>query len=168
MTLASVRDTSVIPAWTTDLTAHEGRLSLDLATARRAGINGGWWPRSRDAAAELPGLITELSTRAGPVSRVALQVSAFGKIPHQLTVGGRRVRVAWFRYMNTHTAILTMADRDDVTLLVVPPEANPVAAAEALRLAASGRHPGPPEAILAAAGIACDGDPRLPAGMVAT
>jgi hypothetical protein len=129
------------------------RLSLGPAKARRAGINGGWWPRSRDAGAELPGLIAGLSTRAGRVNRVALQVGAFGNIPRQLTVGGRKVRVAWFRYMNMHTVSLTMADRDDLTLLVIPPQASPVTAAEALRLAASGRHTGPPEAILAAAGV---------------
>jgi len=122
--------------------------------------------RSRDAGAELPGLITELSAQAGRATRVAVQVGAFDNIPHQLTVGGRKVHVAWFQYMNEHTAILTMADRDDLILLVVPPQASPVAAAEALRLA-SGRHAGPPDAILAAAGIAADGHDGMPSGNVA-
>jgi Family of unknown function (DUF5994) len=130
------------------------RLSLDPATVRQAGIHGGWWPRSRDAAVELPGLIAELSTRAGRVSRVGLQADAFGNIPHKLTVSRRKVPVGWFRYMNKHTVILTMAGRDDLVLLVIPPRASPEAAAEALGLAASGRRAGPPEAILAAAGIA--------------
>ncbi len=134
------------------------RLSLDPATVRLAGIHGGWWPRSRDAAAELPGLIAELSTRAWRVSRVALQPDAFGNIPHKLTVGGRKVPVAWFRYMNKHTVILTMASRDDLVLLVIPPRASPQAATEALRLAASSQRAGPPEAILAAAGIPASSD----------
>ena len=133
--------------------AAAARLTLDPATARQAGIHGGWWPRSRDAAVELPGLLTAISAQAGRVSRIALQVDAFDNIPHQLTVGGRRVRVAWFRYMSPHRAILTMAGRDDLILLVVPPSADQEAAAEALRRAASGRHAGTPEAILAAAGI---------------
>jgi hypothetical protein len=55
------------------------------------------------------------------VSRVALQAGAFDNIPHKLTVGGRKVHVAWFRYMNANTVILTMANRDDLVLLVVPP-----------------------------------------------
>jgi hypothetical protein len=134
------------------------RLSLDPATVRQAGIHGGWWPRSRDAVAELPGLMAELSMRAGRVSRVALQAGAFGNIPRKLTVGGRKVPVAWFRYMNVHTVILTMAGRDDLVLLVIPPRAGPAAAAGALALAASGRRAGPPEAILAAAGIAVGSD----------
>jgi hypothetical protein len=134
---------------------NEPRLSLVPVTAPQAGLGGGWWPRSRDATAELPGLIAELSARAGRVSRVALQVGAFDNIPHQLTVGGRKVHVAWFRYMNMNTVILTMAHRDDLVLLVIPPLAPPAAAAQALR-AASGPGGSPADAILAAAGIAAD------------
>lgn len=134
------------------------RISLNPATARQAGIDGGWWPRSLDAAAELPGLIAELNTRAGRVRRVALQADAFGNIPHKLTVGGRQVVVAWFRHMNKHTAILTMAGRDDVVLLVIPPGADPSAAAEALKLAASGRRADRPEAMLEAGGITVGSD----------
>jgi hypothetical protein len=128
------------------------RLSLVPATAPRAGLGGGWWPRSTDATAELPGLIAELSTRAGRVSRVAVQADAFNNIPHKLTVGGRKVHVAGFRYMNINTVLLTMAGRDDLVLLVVPPLAPPPAAARAV----SGPGAGPADAILAAAGIAAD------------
>jgi hypothetical protein len=143
------------------------RLSLVPATAPHAGLGGGWWPRSRDATAELPGLIAELSARAGRVSRVALQVRAFDNIPHRLTVGGRTVRVAWFRYMNMNTVILTMADRDDLVLLLVPPLAPPAAAPQALRALASGPGAGSADAILAAAGIAADSIP-LRSAQVAT
>src|SRR5580704_14221731 len=110
------------------------RLSMRAAGTGQAGINGGWWPRSTDASAELPGLLRELSRQTGRVTRVALQADAFSNIPRLLTVGDRRVRVAWFRYMNARTVILTMADgRDDLVLLIVPPQAEPSAAAEALR-----------------------------------
>jgi Family of unknown function (DUF5994) len=132
------------------------RLSLVPATLPRAGLGGGWWPRSRDATAELPGLIAELSARAGRVSRVALQVGAFDNIPHRLAVGGRTVRVAWFKYMNPNTVILTMADRDDLVLLLVPPLAPPAAAAQALRAVASSPGASSADAILAAAGIAAN------------
>jgi hypothetical protein len=132
------------------------RLSLVPATVLQTGLGGGWWPRSRDATAELPGLIAEVTARVGRVSRVALQVRAFDNIPHRLTVAGRRVRVAWFSYMNLNTVILTMADRDDLVLLVVPPPAPPAAAAQALRAVASGPGAGSADAILTAAGIAAD------------
>jgi Family of unknown function (DUF5994) len=132
------------------------RLSLVSLTAPRARLGGGWWPRSRDATAELPGLIAELNARTGGrVSRVALQADAFANIPHQLTVGGRKVHVAWFRYMNINTVLLTMAGRDDLVLLVVPPLSPAAAAAQALRVA-SGPGAGPADAILAAVGIAAE------------
>jgi hypothetical protein len=161
MALTSIPDIRTTPLRIDDQTAPAGpRLSLDPA---RTGINGGWWPHSRDAGAELPGLITELGRRAGRVSRVAVQADAFGNIPHQLTVGGRKVHVAWFRHMNRHTVSVTMVGRDRLTLLVIPPEAGREPAEQALRLAASGQPAGPPEAILAAAGL--DGDPDRPASL---
>ena len=155
MALASAHDldsTSANPD--SRATPAQARISLGPATTRQAGLNGGWWPRSLDASAELPGLIAEVNSRSGRISRVALQADAFSQIPRLLVVGGRKVHVAWFRYMNTHTVILTMAGgRDDLVLLVIPPQAEPAAAAEALRLASSGGDAGRPDAILAAAGV---------------
>lgn len=159
MALTGTQDIKATPASTPDRTAPcAARLSLDPAMAGRAGIGGGWWPRTREAGAELPGLLAEVTTRAGRVSRIAVQAGAFDNIPRQLTVGGRKVHVAWFRYMNPHTVILTMTGHDDLFLLVVPVWASPAAAAKALRLAASGRQAGRPDAILAAAGIAAHDD----------
>jgi hypothetical protein len=165
MALAGIQDTKLtLASAVRESVPDAARLSLDPAGAKRNGINGGWWPRSRDAGAELPGLIADLNERAGRVSRVALQVGAFANIPHQLTVSGRKVHVAWFRYMNVYSVILTMASRDDLVLLVIPPGASPAGAAEALRLSASGWRAGPPEAILAAAGIPTDRDNGMLSG----
>jgi hypothetical protein len=33
--------------------------------------------------------------------------------PHQLTAGGRKAHVVWFRHMNMNTVMLTMADRPE-------------------------------------------------------
>ena len=89
-----------------------------------------------------------------------MQAGAFGNIPHKLTIGGRKVHVAWFRYMNINTVLLTMPGRDDLVLLVIPPLTLPAAAARALR-AASSPGAGPADAILAAAGITADSNPLL-------
>ena len=157
MAPVGIQDVENIPAEDPQAAAAEGqRLTLDPALPQRGGISGGWWPRSRDAGAELPAMLTELSPLAGRVSRVAVQVDAFGNIPHQLVVGGRKVHVAWFRAMDPHTISLTMAGRDRLTLLVVPPQASPASGAEALRLAADGHSSRRPEEILAAAGVEAD------------
>ena len=116
-----------LPRWLSVPCPAEVRLSLDPALAGRRGINGAWWPYSRDAAAELPAMLGELSARAGRVSRVAVPVDAFSNIPHRLIAGGHTIRVAWFRSMNTDTINMTMAFRDNLTLLVVPPQASPAA-----------------------------------------
>ena len=153
MALTSVPDTTATARAREPAAPDKPRLSLDASVPPGTGLNGGWWPYSRDAGAELPGLIAELSTRTGRVSRVALQADAFGNIPHLLLAGGRKVHVAWFRYMNAQTISLTMAAGYRLTLLVVPPQAGQAAGAAALSRAASGRHAGSPEAILTAAGI---------------
>lgn len=135
------------------------RLSLAPAGRRAQGNFGAWWPRSRDAAAELPGLIAGLATPTRRVSRVAVQADAFANIPHQLTVNGRRVRVAWFRSLNPLTVLLTMAGDPDLTLLVIPADASPAAGDAALELAAKADRPKTPAAILAAAGIGAEAGP---------
>jgi hypothetical protein len=154
MAPVGIQDDKTTPAEAPQAAAAEGqRLTLDPALPQRGGISGGWWPRSLDAGAELPAMLTELSPLAGRASRVAVQVDAFSNIPHQLMVGGRKVHVAWFRAMDPHTISLTMAGRDRLTLLVIPPQATPASGAEALRLAADGHSSRRPEEILAAAGV---------------
>lgn len=158
MALASTQVVKISSSDLPDRTATDrARLTLVPIALRHGGINGGWWPRSRDAAAELPALISELSTRTGRVRRIALQVDAFGSIPRQLSADGRKVHVGWFRHMNPLTAILTMADQDDLILLVVPPEASQAAAAEMLRLAVAGRPDQQPAAMIAAGLAVGDG-----------
>ncbi len=156
MATITIQPGTTIPAGVAEPQAPGGsRLTLDPALPQRGAISGGWWPRSRDAGAELPAMLTELTARAGPVSRVALPVDAFSDIPRQLIIGGRTVHIAWFRAMNTHTINMTMSGRDSLTLLVIPPQAAPDGAMEALRLAAAGGHTGRAQDILAAAGVTC-------------
>ena len=161
MASAIVHDTQAASSASAE-PAGEGdaRLSLDPALPGQLGISGGWWPRSRDAGAELPAMLTELSAQAGRVRRVALQVDAFSDIPHRVMVNGRPVHVAWFRSMDPLTINMTMAARDNITLLVIPPGASADSAAEALRLAAASSRTKQPEEILASAGITSDVAPR--------
>src|SRR2546422_116350 len=39
------------------------RVSFDPARSRHGAVDGGWWPRSRNALTELPGLIAALDAR---------------------------------------------------------------------------------------------------------
>jgi len=129
------------------------RLSLDPALRRLGVVDGAWWPLSRNATVELPGLVSSLNARVGVVLRLGLDARDWDEIPRSVTVGGHVVRIGRFADVN-HKIIATRGQQDHILLLVVPPEAPTAAAKAALALAASGRDGGRPEEILATAGIA--------------
>ena len=108
------------------------RLQLDPTMAGTGAVDGGWWPRSRDPDAELPGLIASLDASLGSITRVALNLDAWDSAPRRVAVNGRRVRVGWFRHMNAHTIGVTRASQGRLALLVVPPEAPAAAPAGTL------------------------------------
>jgi hypothetical protein len=135
------------------------RLQLDPTMAGTGAVDGGWWPRSRDPDAELPGLIAGLDASLGPITRVALNLDAWDSAPRRVAVDGRRVRVGWFRQMDAHTVGLTRAAQDRVVLLVVPPQATTAAAQIAMAMAADAADSAGPADILAAAGLGGQGSP---------
>ena len=114
------------------------RMQLDPTMAGTGVVDGGWWPRSRDPDAELPGLIAGLESSLGPITRLALNLTAWDTAPRRVAVGGRRVRVGWFRHMDPDTVGVTRAGQDRVALLVVPPQAARAAAGRAMAMAADG------------------------------
>jgi hypothetical protein len=129
------------------------RLRLDPTMAGTGAVDGGWWPRSRDPDAELPGLVAGLESSLGPITRVALNLDAWDTAPRRVAVDGRRVRVGWFHHMDAHTIGATRASQDRVVLLVVPPQATTAAAGIAMAMAADAATSAGPADILAAAGI---------------
>ena len=132
------------------------RLFLCPTPAARGVLDGGWWPRSRDPAVELPKLIADLNTyfgRGAIITRVALNLTAWDRLPHRVAIGDRIVLVGWFRALDADTIALTTTRRDRVTLLVVPPETAADSAALALAMAALGDNSADPLAILADSGI---------------
>ena len=129
------------------------RLQLDPSRVGTGAVDGGWWPRSRDPDAELPGLIAGLDTSLGPITRVALNLDAWDAAPRRVAVDGRHLRVGWFRHMDAHTIGLTRASQNRVVLLVIPPEATTTAAQIAMAMAADAGSSAGLADILAAAGI---------------
>ena len=138
------------------------RLQLDPTMAGTGAVDGGWWPRSRDPEAELPGLIAGLDASLGPITRLALNLDAWDTAPRRVAVDGRRVHVGWFRHMDAHTIGVSRASQDRVLLLVVPPQASTAAAAIAMAMAADAANSAGPTDILAAAGIGEDPTPMPP------
>ncbi|KOG30743.1 DUF5994 family protein [Streptomyces resistomycificus] len=114
---------------------------LETTDDRQGVLDGVWWPRSRDIAAELPSLITALTQLLGPVTRVGLDTGAWEELPTRMTIDDRVVHIDSFP-VGDDTVLVTRGGQDLLSLLVVPPHATPEAAraamAEAVR-AGSGR-----------------------------
>lgn len=127
------------------------RLRLDVTLGHRGAVDGAWWPRSRDANAEIPALLVALDAALGRLSRfVSVHVDTWDNIPRRLPVAGRVVRVGWFRSMDARSVSVTMDRGDPVELLVIPAETAETPARLAMTMAASGRDRGRPTDILAA------------------
>ncbi|MER7128447.1 DUF5994 family protein [Streptosporangium saharense] len=113
------------------------RLSLQPMPDRRAVVDGAWWPRSRDAAAELPGLIAAVDQRLGLTTlRVGVHQDAWRHIPRRVPVRDRQVRVGWFRHTGPRVITLVFASAEPVVLLIIPPDTAADVAEAALGLAA--------------------------------
>ena len=104
---------------------------LETTPDRRGVLDGAWWPRSRDIAAELPALIAGLAEYVGPITRVGLDASAWDELPTRMTIADRVVRIDSFP-VGDDTVLVTRGDQDHFSLLVVPPHATPDAARAAM------------------------------------
>ncbi len=105
------------------------RLRLQPDHSGYALLDGGWWPRSADPAAELPGLILALDERHGPITRVMLGMADWNSSrPRRLQVygpsGRRVVRLGWFATMPAGLLTATSRSGERTDLLVVPSDTS--------------------------------------------
>ena len=122
------------------------------AGAADSPFDGGWFPRSRDLAVEVPELVAELDRRGIRVERFTYPLEAWSPAPRKIVVLGRVVRTGGFRSMDPQVVCLTWdGGRRRADLLVVPPETDVLTGARALRLAVRPGLPPSPQMVLAAA-----------------
>ncbi|MEV4579987.1 DUF5994 family protein [Nonomuraea jabiensis] len=99
------------------------RLSLHPVPNRRAVVDGAWWPYSRDAAAELPGLIAAVDRLLDRVTlRIGVHRDVWQSIPRRIPARGRQVRIGWFRHTDPRLITLIFSAGEPVVLLVIPPD----------------------------------------------
>lgn len=99
-------------------------------------VDGGWWPRTRDAEAAFTELVTALVPWTGPVVRIAYNLDEWHTDIRRLMVGKRCIRLEGFRAAPADTVAVTGTNRNRVSLLVVPPGTPAGVAHAALRTAA--------------------------------
>lgn len=100
------------------------RLRLQPTGVQHTVLDGGWWPRSTDPVAELPGLVVAIDALRGPVTQLMLHVHDWDSHPGRLAVAGRVVRLG---YVASQPAGLLTAlcgkHNIRMNLVVVPPDA---------------------------------------------
>ena len=112
------------------------RLRLRPKALTTGYVDGAWWPRSRDLAAELPALLAVLAVRLGEIPRVSYNLTEWETAPGQISVDGVRVRLSGFWSRPPHTVDVVASDRRRLTLLLVPPETGLSVAHHAMMCAA--------------------------------
>jgi len=113
------------------------RLRLRPMSSRRTLLDGGWWPRSADPAAELPGLILAIDGRCGRVTRLMLGPAGWDSQPRRLSAAGGVVKLGWFPGQPAGLLTVFCGSNDRIDLLVVPPGTAAAHAQAAMELAAS-------------------------------
>jgi hypothetical protein len=125
------------------------RLSL-APTRARAVLDGGWWPRSWDPVAELPGLILALAEQHGRIRHIMLNGRAWESRFRRLAVGADVVRIGWFDTLDPAVLVATTGRDDQLDLLVVPPGTSVATAERMMAIAAAPANLRHAPAILAA------------------
>jgi hypothetical protein len=98
-------------------------------------LAGGWWPRTRELALELPLLVAAFAERGVRITRVTYHPSLWLIAPPKLRLGGHTVRLGWDREIDPNLVILRTEQDARIDLLVVPPDASATVAAQALAAA---------------------------------
>ena len=136
--MTSVPHVPITPPATTatEQPRHPQRLRLRPMAPTTGHVDGAWWPRSRDLAAELPALLTALAVRLGDILRVSYNLTEWNSAPRRIVGDGRRIRLDGFISRPAHTLDLVAVDKHRLTLLVVPSTTDPAAAHQTMTRAA--------------------------------
>jgi hypothetical protein len=137
------------------------RVRLTPTRAGRTVLDGGWWPRSSDPVAELPGLILALSDRYGPIRSLLLNSDAWDSRFRRLAVGADVVRAGWFASVDAALLIAITERGDQLDILVVPPSASTATAERAMTTAADPTNMLRAPAILLAGSAELEANPVL-------
>jgi len=128
------------------------RLRLRPKALTTGYVDGAWWPRSRDLAAELPALLAVLAVRLGEIPRVSYNLAEWDTAPRRIVVAGNLVRLSGFWSRPVHTVDVVAGDRRRLTLLLVPPDTESSTAHDAMMHAAERENVDTVAVLLAVAG----------------
>ncbi len=100
-------------------------------------LDGGWWPYSRDLVLEMTELVRSFPREHGRITRALYSRPDWDTAPHRIDLGTSRLKVGSFPDDDTHVVVVQTANRERLTLLVVPPRFTQAQGDEALLAAAT-------------------------------
>jgi hypothetical protein len=113
------------------------RLRLEPTGTRRTLLDGGWWPRSTDPVAELPGLVLSIDAIRGRVTGLVLSAAGWTEHPRRLAVNDRVLRLGFFASQSPMLlTALCGYNGERIDLLVIPPTTPPGIADASMAIAA--------------------------------
>lgn len=101
-------------------------------------LDGAWWPRSRDLAAEIPDLVDHFPAGAGRIARILYSTPDWAATLRKTRVARGFIKLGTFPDDDTHLITAVMSDRSRLHLLVVPPSSTGEDAERLMDAAASG------------------------------
>ncbi|CAM4155410.1 hypothetical protein MB901379_01112 [Mycobacterium basiliense] len=112
----------------------ENEIRLQLKPFRPAleHIDGAWWPRSRRLTDELPGLVSSVAERLGPVAMVGYHHSGWDDTPPLIEINGDTVELLGFSSGEPASVILIGRDGHHLSLSVIPPDTSDQTGRQAL------------------------------------
>jgi len=119
--------------------ASEPRLALRPNPPISADLDGAWWPRSTDLAAELPSLIAELSHRLGQITLVGYHLNAWTDTPPQVEIAGNTVELVGVTSDEPNSVIL-VGKGHHIALHVISTDASEQVARQELDAASRPAH----------------------------
>lgn len=142
-------------------TKHQPRLEIKPGTAVRRTVDGAWWPRSTDPAAEFPALVMASSSWIGPARHVAYHPDDWDPAENTLIVENWAVHVEGSHAIPANTVVVTGPDLKQVRLLVVPPTTPGGVARAVLRSASRSDTVTTVEEILVSNGVSLGERPKM-------
>lgn len=110
------------------------RLGLLAASRERPGaLDGAWWPRSSDLAAEAPSLLAAIwAARDSKPLHMTYDPGIWDSHPARVYVDGHRVKAGWFSTDDPHQVTVALANGTRLILAVVPSDLDAEQASWAL------------------------------------
>ncbi len=136
------RSTSVHRAPPCRLSIDTARLRLRPRAEDTGYLDGVWWARTHDLAAELPGLFTVLRPRLGPVRRVVYDPTGWAPSARHLQLGSHRIRLDPCRFELFNTMYVCGVQGIVVVLQVIPSTTEGSVANAALAAVSDAREAG--------------------------